>query len=485
MTEICIDNAANMLGAINDILTKYPHISKLDYAEHALDLMLEDWSRIDQFKDLTTKAKRVCIYMHNHHMTLALFRKHSPRKSLVVPMETRFTCQFLIISRMVEVKYALEQVVIHPWWAEYVQSLFNRQNGNHAHALVGVVRETVLDGDFWHRCQNYVHMIEEVIKALRVFDGRERAMGKAWLTMNNLKKRIFKLWNFHFNLPARIATTLEENFTRRWDMMVTDLHYACALLNPYLKDVLEIQENGDAKCALNRVVRKLCAILGVGFNDAMVELTEYKERRGPYSPLEAPDIREAHMESHQWWHRVGGNALPKIAKRILLLTCSTSSCERNWSMYSFVHSKSRNCLGVNKAEALVYIYTNSKLLRQRLGADLVRWYNNNILSKDSDPNDNGQETGNERNDDGGNDDDDDGGDDDGDGSDDDGMFRPLGGQILGANEPGAEDALKNNDDGRNLHEYDWDGSLDDGAAGGAYHRNRSPMPSSDKGNCDI
>jgi hypothetical protein len=44
--------------------------------------------------------------------------------------------------------------------------------------------------------------------------------------------------------------------------------------------------------------------------------------------VEAPDIQEAHMEPHQWWHRVGGNALPKIAKRILSLTCSTSSCER-------------------------------------------------------------------------------------------------------------------------------------------------------------
>jgi hypothetical protein len=165
---------------------------------------------------------------------------------------------------------------------------------------------------------------------------------------------------------------LEENFTKRWNMMLTDLHYAGALLNPYLKDVLEIQENGDAKCALNKVVRKLCAILGIGFNDAMVELTEYEERRGPYSPVEAPDIREAHMEPHQWWHRVGGNVLPKITKRIFSLRCSASSCERNWSMYSFVHNKSHNRLMVDKAEALVYIYTNLKLLRQRPGADPMR-----------------------------------------------------------------------------------------------------------------
>jgi hypothetical protein len=61
-------------------------------------------------------------------------------------------------------------------------------------------------------------------------------------------------------------------------------------------------------------------------------------------------------------------------------------------MYSFVHSKGRNRLGIDKAEALVYIYTNSKLLRQRPGADLVRWYDNNIFSKDSDPDDNGYET---------------------------------------------------------------------------------------------
>jgi hypothetical protein len=82
-------------------------------------------------------------------------------------------------------------------------------------------------------------------------------MEKAWLTMNNLKKHIFNLQNLPFNLPAHIAVMLEENFTKRWDMMLMDLHYAGALLNLYLKDVLEIQDNSDAKCALNRVVHKL------------------------------------------------------------------------------------------------------------------------------------------------------------------------------------------------------------------------------------
>ena len=90
------------------------------------------------------------------------------------------------------------------------------------------------------------------------------------------------------------------------------------------------------------VFRRLSNPLGVRFNEVMVEMTEYEERLGPYSPEEARNIRVANLQPHQWWSRVGREALPKIAKRVLALTCSTSSCECNWSMYSFVHNKSRN-----------------------------------------------------------------------------------------------------------------------------------------------
>ena len=112
-------------------------------------------------------------------------------------------------------------------------------------------------------------------------------------------------------------------------------------------------------------------------------------------------------------------------------------------MYSFVHRKSHNRLGINKAKALVYIYTNLKLFRCRLGADLVRWYDNNIFSKDLDPDDNGHETKSEGNDDNDND-----------------------------------------NDGQNLEGFDWDGFSYDGTVGGAYTRNHSPMPIGDGGICD-
>ena len=83
------------------------------------------------------------------------------------------------------------------------------------------------------------------------------------------------------------------------------------------------------------VFRRLSNPLGVGFNEVMAEMTEYEERLGPYSPKEAPNIQVANLQPHQWWSRVGGEALPKIAKSVLALMCSASLCERNWSMYLF------------------------------------------------------------------------------------------------------------------------------------------------------
>ena len=67
-------------------------------------------------------------------------------------------------------------------------------------------------------------------------------------------------------------------------------------------------------------------------------------------------------------------ALQTIARRILAQVCSISSCEWNWSSYSFVHNKVRNRLHPNCAEDLVYIYTNSRLLRHQRGPNPVQWY---------------------------------------------------------------------------------------------------------------
>ena len=202
-----------------------------------------------------------------------------------------------MIMQMIEVE-ALESVVMHCKFIEYVATLFNCQNSVQAHALATQVKFHILDENFWRRCRNYVYMVEDVMKALRVFDGKESTMEIARLTMNNLRKHIFRLWNPPFLLIPAIAKEIEENFMKRWDMMLTDLHYVGAMLNPYLQGLAKLQHNGEAKRALNRVFCRWSNRLGVEFNKIMAEMTEYAEWLGPYSPEEAPDIREANLQPH-------------------------------------------------------------------------------------------------------------------------------------------------------------------------------------------
>ena len=137
-----------MLGALDSVVETYPHIYKQGCAAHALDLLLEDWAKIPQFKDLVAQVKRVYLFVRNHHVTLALFREFSQNKSLLMPANTRFACNFIMIMRMIEVKEALENVIIHCKFTKYVATLFNCQNGVQAHVLATQVKSHILNENF-------------------------------------------------------------------------------------------------------------------------------------------------------------------------------------------------------------------------------------------------------------------------------------------------------------------------------------------------
>jgi len=71
----------------------------------------------------------------------------------------------------------------------------------------------------------------------------------------------------------------------------------------------------------------------------------------------------------EWWITHGACApeLQRIAVRVLSQTTSASRCERNWSMFSQVHTKTRNRLTYKKLNLIVYLRYNQKLKLRSLG----------------------------------------------------------------------------------------------------------------------
>ena len=68
----------------------------------------------------------------------------------------------------------------------------------------------------------------------------------------------------------------------------------------------------------------------------------------------------------KWWMMNGGDhyaLLQNLAMKILSQCSTNSSSERNWSMYKYVHSTIHNWLLTDRADKLVYMYYNEKILQ--------------------------------------------------------------------------------------------------------------------------
>ena len=71
-----------------------------------------------------------------------------------------------------------------------------------------------------------------------------------------------------------------------------------------------------------------------------------------------------------WWLAFGGStpALQKLAMMVLAQVSSACACERNWSAYDFIHSRSRNKLKHQRADDLVYVFSNLRLVDELTSA---------------------------------------------------------------------------------------------------------------------
>ncbi|CAG8632552.1 17357_t:CDS:2 [Dentiscutata erythropus] len=57
-----------------------------------------------------------------------------------------------------------------------------------------------------------------------------------------------------------------------------------------------------------------------------------------------------------------GFAKNQVAYKVLLIPATSAASEHNWSVYGFIHSKLHNRMLTQKAEKLVYIYWNTRIL---------------------------------------------------------------------------------------------------------------------------
>ena len=118
-----------------------------------------------------------------------------------------------------------------------------------------------------------------------------------------------------------------------------------SMRNQCLKRLFPIAE--ERRCALDEFAR--FSICGGGFDDH-----DSIADRGE-------------LESINWWIVYGGAApnLQCVALKLLGQPSSSSCSERNWKTYSLIHDAKRNQLTPKRAEDLVFVHSNLRLLSRR------------------------------------------------------------------------------------------------------------------------
>lgn len=132
----------------------------------------------------------------------------------------------------------------------------------------------------------------------------------------------------------------------------------------------------------------------------MLQYSQYSSKAGLFS-RDTVMAGATTMLPHVWWQMYGGQVpkLQAIAVRILSQTASASSCEHNWSHYSFVHSTSRNRLTQARASRLVWLFSNLRLARRTQAleqeSNVIPWECSDAEEEQDEEDEEGEEQGEE------------------------------------------------------------------------------------------
>ncbi|XP_025651956.1 uncharacterized protein [Arachis hypogaea] len=327
VVHVVTDNAANYVAAGRLLESEFPRLYWFPCAAHCINLMLQDIGKFVEVTETVSQALMITKYIYNHCHPLYLMRQFTGGREILRPAPTRFATNFIALQSILAQKDALRAMVTSREWTS---SAYSKE------AKAKKFVDQVLDSKFWNQCTDIVKLTESLVHVLRIVDSEDRA------AMGFLYQAMYKA---------------------REDMVKRNLHAAGYWLNPAFRfNSAEFDKHKDTISGLLDVIERYA----YGDADLITKLTSekriFKNAEGDFGRQSAIRERSTVMPD-QWWESYGCGApnLQKLAIRVLSQTCSSSGCERNWSIFEHIHSKKRNRLEHQKLNDLVYVHYNLRL----------------------------------------------------------------------------------------------------------------------------
>jgi hypothetical protein len=369
VVQVITDNAPVCKAAGLIVESRYNHIFWTPCIVHNLNLILEEIeAKTEWIKELTGQAREIIKFITNHHQSQAMYREYSKLELLKV-VETRYASNFIMLRRLVEVKSALMSMVVGVTWAEWRQS--DSERGS-------MVRRVLIDEDWWSKVEFLLKFTSPAFELLRAADTDRPFLGEIYDGMDTMVEKTVEIITQEaptlFFVEVDFVEHVRSIIVTRWNGFNTPLHTLAHALNPkfYDEDFIALS-NGKRKAPhkdkeVATGVKKAFQRLFPSSQqtDVREEFACFAAGLEDFADMSALEERST-MDPIKWWtcHGANGVYLQSLATRILSQVASSSSAERNWSTYGFIHSVKRNRLGSQKAEDLVYVHSNLRLVSRK------------------------------------------------------------------------------------------------------------------------
>ncbi|KAK9690186.1 hypothetical protein RND81_09G110000 [Saponaria officinalis] len=333
-----------------------------------MNLLFKDFANeFPWLRDTYKKGKAIVKYVKNHQSSLAMFRTYSHLELLKVA-QTRCASQYILLKRPLDCREALITLVCQKKWKEWV-----KKGDEQSRKLGAEVAENVKNDNFWDEVENIVTILKPLYHVLRFADGEGPRMGEIYEKMDNMSGEVQD--TMASNRYFHDFSKMEQLITKRWEKMNVPIHCVGFALNPRFYDANYLKSpapGGVSRKAPNldkEVVTGLMKSLEKLANNPLEESKLRDQFATFYMKKEifgtkAAQVDSVTMDAITWWSTYGCETpeLAVIAIKILSQPISSSSAERNWSTYKFIHSVIRNKLNNIRADKLVFIHENLRLI---------------------------------------------------------------------------------------------------------------------------
>uniref|UniRef100_A0A803LVV8 DUF659 domain-containing protein n=2 Tax=Chenopodium quinoa TaxID=63459 RepID=A0A803LVV8_CHEQI len=355
--QIITDNASNCKAA-----------GELVEAKNVLN-NVEVYDECHWITEVHVDALFIKNYMMNHSMRLSMFNKFSPLKLLCIA-DTCFASIVCMLKRLKLLKTSLQSMVIIENWSLYKDD----RRGQASH-----VREKILDEIWWDKVDYILDFTRPIYDMIRVCDTDKSSLHlvyERWdIMVQGVKDAIYKKEGKQDYEESTFFNVVKGILSSRWSKGSTPLHSLAHSLNPrfYTEEWLNevpgrVAPSADNEISTQRLqcFRRLFQSLNERFKINTEFAIFSQKSEGIFLNIDCMHDM-ALMDAKNWWATYGSQVpmLQGLAYKLLGQPSSSSCSERNWSTYKFIHSCTRNKLTPKRAQDLVYIHNNLRLLSRR------------------------------------------------------------------------------------------------------------------------